>query len=52
MDMKDLANKAKDALPDDETLGKVGNKIREHTPDNVDVQVAKAEQWAKDHNKD
>ena len=52
MDMKDLQNKAKDAIPDDDTVENASEKVQEHTPDNVDTNVAKAEQWAKDHNKD
>ncbi len=52
MDMKDLENKAKDVLPDDDTAKKAGEAIREHTPDGADVTVAKAEQWVKDHNQD
>jgi|GEM_PF-3041397 len=52
MDMDDLKKKAEDALPDDKTIKKAGEKVREHTPDSADVPAAKAEQWAKDHNKD
>lgn len=52
MDMKDMQNKAKDAMPDDEQISKVADKIQEHTGKDAAIKVAKAEQWAKDHNKD
>ncbi|WP_296666819.1 antitoxin [Demequina sp.] len=52
MDIDDLKKKAEDALPDDETVEKLGEALTGHTPDAADVPVAKAEQWAKDHNKD
>ncbi len=52
MDKDTMMDKAKDALPDDDTAKKAGEAIREHTPDGADVNVAKAEQWVKDHNKD
>ncbi|SEI87592.1 hypothetical protein [Demequina mangrovi] len=52
MGMDELKKKAEDALPSDDTIKKAGEKVREHTPDSADVPAAKAEQWAKDHNKD
>ncbi|WP_159448372.1 hypothetical protein [Demequina sp. NBRC 110052] len=52
MDTEQFKDKAKDALPDDETVENAAEKVRENTPDEVDVNVAKAEQWTKDHNKD
>ncbi|WP_297084769.1 hypothetical protein [uncultured Demequina sp.] len=49
MDMKD---KAKDALPSDDTVEKASEKVQDATPIEADKHVAKAEQWAKDHNED
>jgi hypothetical protein len=54
MDMNDQSwsDKAKNALPDDDTIESVSEKVQDKTPDGVDTNVAKAEQWVKDHNKD
>jgi len=52
MDMEDLQDKAQDALPGDDTVEKTSEKAQDATPVEADKHVAKAEQWAKDHNKD
>ncbi|MDN4472756.1 hypothetical protein [Demequina zhanjiangensis] len=52
MSSDEIKAKAQEALPDDEQAKKLGDKVRENTPDGVDVPAAKAEQWVKDHNKD
>lgn len=52
MDMDELKKKAQDALPTDEQIEKAADKVEEHAPDGADRNIGKAEQWAKDHNKD
>lgn len=52
-DLRDSAeDKAQEVLPDDDAIEKASEKIQDFTPDSADTKVAKAEQWAKDHNKD
>lgn len=52
-DMQDKAReKAREALPDDDTVEEASEKLQGYTPDAADTSVAKAEQWAKDRNKD
>nr|WP_255633462.1 GGDEF domain-containing protein [Demequina sp. TTPB684] len=46
------SDKAKGALPDDDTVEQASDKVQDKSPDQVDTEVAKAEQWTKDHNKD
>ncbi|WP_156157587.1 hypothetical protein [Demequina pelophila] len=50
MDMDELKKKAKDALPSDEQIEKVADKVEEHAPDEAGRTIGKAEQWAKDNN--
>ena len=52
MDMKDMQDKAKDAMPDDEQVSKIADKVQEHTGHDAAIKVAKAEQWVKDRNND
>ena len=51
MDLGDMMKKAQDALPDDATIEKAADAIRDKAPDGVDALVDKAEAWAKDNNK-
>ncbi len=52
MVIKNLLHKAEIAIPDDETISKVADKLQQHTSPNAANKVDKAAQWAKDNNQD